>query len=176
VKNYWILRSWSADASLTAKLNSLTFNNLGLKPASTQLFYRWGNGENNSWTNSSIVPTGNVVFSAQNKLTINSQFVILGDTLNTSVLDINGLQIALKAYPNPTQNVVEFTFGKVENALDVEVILSDLLGKNLQQKSLKIDASESKTTLDLSGYASGFYVVSIRYKGQVVCGMRVSKI
>jgi photosystem II stability/assembly factor-like uncharacterized protein len=175
VKNYWILRSWSADASLTAKLNSLTFNNLGLKPVSTQLFYRWANGENNSWTNSSIVPTGNVVFAAQNKLTINSQFVILGDTLNTSVLDINGLQIALKAYPNPTKDVVELSFGKVENAFDVEVVLSDMLGKNLQQKSLKIDASESKTSLDLGGYASGFYLVSVRYKGQVVSSLRVSK-
>ena len=175
VKNYWILRSWSSDASLTAKLNSLTFNNLGLKPASTQLYYRWANGENNSWTNLGIVSTGNVVFPAQNKLTINSQFVILGDTLNTSILDINGLQIALKASPNPTQNVVELTFGKVENVLDVEVILSDLSGKILQQKTVKMDASETRTAFDLGSCASGIYLVSVRHKGQVVGGLRVSK-
>jgi photosystem II stability/assembly factor-like uncharacterized protein len=176
VKKYWILRSWGTDSEAQNKLNSLTFNNLGLKPATVKLFSRNANAEANTWVNSNISATGNLTFEIQNKGVFNSQITITGDTINTSVLELNGQIIGVKAYPNPTKDVVELSFGKVENALDVEVVLSDMLGKNLQQKSLRIDASESKASLDLGGYASGIYVVFVRYKGQVVGSLRVSKI
>jgi photosystem II stability/assembly factor-like uncharacterized protein len=176
LKKHWIIRSWGTDAEAKNKVNTLTFNGLGLKPATVKLFNRNANAEGNTWVNSNLIATSNLVFAVQNKGIFNSQIALTGDTINTSILDILGQIINVKAYPNPTKDVLELTFGKVENALDVEVVLSDLLGRNLQQKSLKIDASESKTFLDLSGYLSGFYVVTVRHKGQVVGSLRVSKI
>ena len=176
LKKYWILRSWGSDIEAQNKLKTLTFSGLGLKQTTAKLFNRPDYAEGNTWTNPSINATGNLVFNIQSSGILNSQIAITGDTINTALLELNGQIINVNAHPNPTKDVLELTFGKVENPLDIEVILSDLLGKNLQQKKMKIDASESKTTFDLSGYASGFYVVSIRYKGQIVYGLRVSKI
>ncbi len=170
------MRSWGSDLDAKNKLKTLTFNNLGLRPATVKLYNRPDYAEGNSWMDNNITPTGNLIFNIQNSGIFNAQIAITGDTLNTSFIDVNGQMIAVTAYPNPTKDVLELSFNNVENTLDVELIVSDMSGKNMLQKTVHFNAAETKTTLDLSGFSAGFYVVSIQHKGQILGMIRVSKL
>ena len=175
IKKYWILRSWGAETNAANKISNLTFTNSGLKPTTAQLFTRSANEDVNIWSNSGSVPSGNIAFSTTNKISDNSQIALIGD-VSTPILEINGQTIKVTAFPNPTNDKLELTFQPTEKAANVQLILTNLLGQNLQEKSLKLGLSTSQMSFDLSSYADGLYIISVQFEGRIVYNLQVAKV
>lgn len=175
VKNYWILRTWGNDATFNTKLTSLTFSNTGLKSSTAQLFTRSANEDTNVWINANVAPSGNISFFTQGRVVQNSQIALLGE-LNTPIVDINEQKLSMSVSPNPTAQSVEVRFSKVEKALDVELTIIDRLGRQLQQKSVRLNLFNTVIPLDLTAYASGIYHIVVQHRGKIIGNMLVQKL
>jgi hypothetical protein len=74
---------------------------------------------------------------------------------------ITDLAAGFELYPNPTRSTVQVTWMTTGNA---KVVLTDLNGKILTSQQV----AEQETTLDLSTYTPGVYIVTIQTGDQVL--------
>lgn len=80
-------------------------------------------------------------------------------------------KVSLKAYPNPTSGdvTIEFELGDAyTNNDDIEVVVYDALGRNLQQQRWAGGQSIYQERLQLGGYSDGIYMVQIRIGNQLM--------
>jgi hypothetical protein len=68
---------------------------------------------------------------------------------------------SFELYPNPTRNTVQITWTATGSS---KVILTDLNGKVLSSQVV----NETQTTLDLSNYTPGVYLITVQMGEQVV--------
>ncbi|MEL7339447.1 MAG: T9SS type A sorting domain-containing protein, partial [Bacteroidota bacterium] len=69
-------------------------------------------------------------------------------------------EIALSAYPNPTQDIVEIRYAAFRaGTLDLRVFNS--LGQVVHQQRLTYDKGNQFQTLDLSGWKAGLYILEL---------------
>ena len=80
---------------------------------------------------------------------------------------ITDLAAGFELYPNPTRSTVQVTWMTTGNA---KVLLTDLNGKVLSSQQV----AEQETTLDLSAYTPGVYIVTIQ-TGEQVLTQRIVK-
>jgi hypothetical protein len=70
-------------------------------------------------------------------------------------------------YPNPTESILNIRLANLED--DVTIIITDVLGQQLQHLLLNAGASESTYTFDVSEYPSGLYFLRVNQgKSQLV--------
>jgi hypothetical protein len=84
-----------------------------------------------------------------------------GQTVFTGIKAVSiASDVDIKAYPNPTKGNVTLTI-TLQTAADLALSLVDASGKTVQQ--LQVAAAKGTTTeqLDLSGYASGSYLLKV---------------
>jgi hypothetical protein len=90
---------------------------------------------------------------------------ITNDTVTVNLLNsISMLQSDEKVllYPNPTSNKVTIEF--LEKNIDYLITIKDLLGKEI--KTIVPRQGNKKITFELSGNASGIYIVNISFAQQ----------
>ena len=68
----------------------------------------------------------------------------------------------VRFYPNPVKTNLTLEIGYIDNEFSGELMLYDQLGRLLQHQ--KID--KLSTNIDMSNYASGYYVMKIIIKGE----------
>lgn len=68
----------------------------------------------------------------------------------------------VRFYPNPVKTNLTLEIGNIDNEFSGELMLYDQLGRLLQHQ--KID--KLSTNIDMSNYASGYYVMKIIIKGE----------
>ena len=61
-------------------------------------------------------------------------------------------------YPNPTNGLLNFLYGS-EKPGKATIELFDVTGREMEEMILESLPGENKTTLDVSGYPAGIYIV-----------------
>jgi hypothetical protein len=81
------------------------------------------------------------------------------------VKDASG-DFAVKVYPNPTEGVFTLAMGGVKSAVNIS--LTDITGKVIEQRTVTPAAGSVRSQFDLSKAASGVYLLSIRSGTEVI--------
>lgn len=119
--------------------------------------YEWSNGGNSAQTRVFSAGTYTVTVTDDNGCTGTDEIVI-SKVYASGVADeaaaANGFEVA----PNPSQGLISVTLTNKQNE-QIQVYVSDLSGKMVHSESLRPTASEFKQTMDLSGLASGTYLL-----------------
>jgi hypothetical protein len=128
------------------------------------------------WSNpSNITLSGSVDTSGATGGTFNYTYTasngVCPDESTTVAVVVNGgcdftagteeLASSFELYPNPTRNTVQITWTATGSS---KVILTDLNGKVLSSQLV----NETQTTLDLSNYTPGVYLITVQMGEQVV--------
>lgn len=79
---------------------------------------------------------------------------------SVSVVEINELDVEAQLFPNPALTESVLTIQNDNDSFEALVQLIDLSGREIQSFQTNILNGENKITLDLTGLASGNYVVS----------------
>lgn len=75
-------------------------------------------------------------------------------------------QLGLVLAPNPVSGAnANLTIAAPRNLEQVQVVLTDLLGRSLWLNNMDLVAGDQTVSLPTQGLQSGFYLVSIRYEG-----------
>jgi hypothetical protein len=81
----------------------------------------------------------------------------------TPVTDIR-ISSGLEIFPNPVQNILNLSLPEVDNDQESQVVVYDLVGKQLMQRSVQ----GSYSSLDVSQLKAGSYLLSVRTGGETV--------
>lgn len=81
----------------------------------------------------------------------------------TTGIDENNAGEAFEVFPNPGKDIFEIEFSN-EATGDLNVILTDLTGKNIRSFRRYKDNTDFKSTLDLSGLSPGMYFLNLEMK------------
>jgi hypothetical protein len=103
-----------------------------------------------------LLTDGNHTWTHTNVLT-SLPTSVTGDLLPNNVFNV---------YPNPTSEKVTVNFSNEIQHANAELVLSDVLGKNLLIMSLK--NSEQQKTLDLSSFEKGIYFITLKNSESVI--------
>ncbi|MBS1652976.1 MAG: T9SS type A sorting domain-containing protein [Bacteroidetes bacterium] len=105
--------------------------------------------------------------------TVTTQYVVQytvcgtprGDTVKVTVVppsglnESNGLNNSIFMFPNPAEDKLNIEFKNIHSGV-FKITLASALGSSLLQKTVKVDANNKTTTLNLN-LANGVYLVSI---------------
>jgi hypothetical protein len=81
------------------------------------------------------------------------------DTLSVEA-DTEGLQVIV--YPNPTRGDLQVKVSGIDQDADIQLFLCTLQGSPIQ----KVNTQYGITTINMSGYASGCYLLRVNAKGK----------
>jgi hypothetical protein len=95
---------------------------------------------------------GNIM-SAQN---FQFQFVGIEDFISDGQLNV---------FPNPADKLLNVSFNSKNNS-SVNLLLTDINGKNLITSDWPANSGENKFTIDLSSYSKGLYLLKITVNGE----------
>ncbi len=91
--------------------------------------------------------------------TLNSWYVEICET-TTSALSIDNQDFTIfNVYPNPTNGMVNISLSTFE---DVKVTLYDISGRQIYSKTLENNSNTFNENIDLSGIASGVYLLNVK--------------
>lgn len=79
-----------------------------------------------------------------------------------SVEYLKFVERTLLVYPNPTADVVNVQFEMEGFAHDIEVVVSDMLGRNVYTESISNFEGQYNRQVDLKNYAGGIYVLQLK--------------
>ena len=65
----------------------------------------------------------------------------------------------IRLYPNPTGDLLNIAFSRHEN--DLSLILTDILGNELQTMLIKANQDYNVFSMDVSGLGKGIYLLNI---------------
>lgn len=92
----------------------------------------------------------------------------------TSIEEVQ-LNLQVKAYPNPTMNRLEIEM-QSDKALFLEVEIRDIQGKKMNAKAQELQVDGLTTTsVDMSSYPKGTYIITLLDNNQVYGSLRVVK-
>lgn len=81
------------------------------------------------------------------------------ETVRVTSLDVNTLSTdVFNLHPNPAQSTLNIT---LSNLAEVKIVLTDLLGKELEQFFFDVQSSKSVRSIDISELPSGLYFVRV---------------
>ncbi len=80
-------------------------------------------------------------------------------TAGTGVQDLNGAGVV--AYPNPAYNTLNIYLGKTISAQNIEIKLTDMLGHIVLQRNVPAESINGIMQLDIAGYSSGIYMLTV---------------
>lgn len=103
-----------------------------------------------------------VFYNANNTINATNLQNAINSALNaTGVDDLNSTVSSFNVLPNPVNNTAEIKFNLVRSS-EVDIELFNLEGQVLKNiYSGKLSAGENKIQLDVSGFASGMYLVKL---------------
>lgn len=87
---------------------------------------------------------------------------------NISVDQIASLNRTLRVFPNPTQDLVNVRFQLPRLGDDVELMVTDVLGRSVYNENLGQFQGTYENAIDLSGYPDGMYVLRMRVGNQLL--------
>lgn len=87
---------------------------------------------------------------------------------NVSVDQIKNVERSLSIYPNPTSDAVNIQFQLNGGSKDVDLVLSDVLGRTLYTEQMKNFNGTYNQPLDLSREANGVYILHLRVGSDVI--------
>ncbi len=94
--------------------------------------------------------------------TAHAVYANFGRPGNVSVNDLTQFAIGLKAYPNPSQGLVQIDFELIQSS-PVQLQIRDMQGKLLQQTSYgQLAAGEHRQELNLNGLMAGMYLIQLQ--------------
>lgn len=81
-------------------------------------------------------------------------------TWQTNAADLNTTlnHFTMKAFPNPTRDLVNLTFDQLERG-DVKIVVSNLQGQRLLDQDFWVESGSASLQLDLSDWPSGMYLL-----------------
>ncbi len=101
-----------------------------------------------------------------------------GDKVYTTThrvsLDCESGSQSVVAYPNPSNGRIEVSFQGFEGA-DIDVQLFDQLGRLINQFDVQAQSVSAQTTLDLSDYSDGAYILKIQSSTGYVSHIKLMK-
>lgn len=89
------------------------------------------------------------------------------DYSNWVVLDRTLDQNDFRVYPNPTEGGLTLDFVSAA-AQPINIVISDVLGRTVLQRSLELSAGQNKTHFDISELSSAVYVLTIGQGAQKI--------
>ncbi len=121
--------------------------------------YTWNNGYNGPFL--SVSPTVNTVYSVVGTATngcSNSAARFVSVSPCTGLMETEHFNTDIRVYPNPSSGAVTITSG---SGITLSVSVFDLVGRQLIEKQMT-----GSSTVDLSGYASGTYILKFEFSGK----------
>ena len=106
------------------------------------------------------------------KVTSNGQTIVQGGTftnvdvknfsINTSLVGIstNELEHSLNVYPNPTTGLLNLEYS-LDQGARVNVVISDVVGKVVLERTLEPASGTQRQTLDLNSLSNGIYILKM---------------
>ncbi len=84
--------------------------------------------------------------------------------INPSAGISNTSKKVVSIYPNPTKGIITLNLTDFKNLSGLNVSISDILGKTILNKT----TTQQNETIDLSGFESGIYIISIQTEQEIV--------
>ncbi|PLX03950.1 MAG: hypothetical protein C0595_05085 [Marinilabiliales bacterium] len=106
-------------------------------------------GENYNITINNVA---DLVGNVMDEYSTSFSYVGLEELLDNSTLNI---------YPNPTRNKLNIDFKLLKDA-EISIIMTDISGKQIQNKNISAQAGSNKYILDVSDVSKGFYVLRLK--------------
>ncbi|MCH2235729.1 MAG: T9SS type A sorting domain-containing protein [Crocinitomicaceae bacterium] len=171
--NYWIVNNYGNEASFDAltEVKFLPYSAIAIgDPSEAKLYTRSENEHLNSWTEicaADDLISGALYYSATCNITEFSQFFIVSASSSIIVSELDEEALELSVYPNPTNDIFFINTGEGEYELE----LFNLQGQRLQS----IQLGEGINSVDMSNYAKGMYVYSLKSEGEIIKSDRIVK-
>ena len=146
---------------------------LSVVPANPQWTYLWSNGANTSSITVSPDETTTYTVTVTNGACM--------ETSNATVTVVSGVNewgtTDLHIYPNPTTGVVNVELGMDDSWKNAEIQVLDVYGRLLDVVAVETMPALSlqTTTIDLSQYATGIYMLKVVKDGNVIAIGKVVK-
>jgi CHRD domain/Secretion system C-terminal sorting domain len=96
------------------------------------------------------------------------------ECLPTSIFELNGQTFEAKVYPNPANEMVTVEFGS-NQAMDAQIVVSDLMGRNVIQKNIQMIDGENQIGLNLGSLTNGLYFLRIQKEGKMIFTEKILK-
>lgn len=100
--------------------------------------------------------------------TINYEDSVTVRYCNVGVDEVKSVDRSLSVYPNPTSDLVNVQFQLNGMNKDVDLIVSDVLGKTVYAQQMKDFIGTYNQPLDLSRQANGVYILQLRVGNSVI--------
>ena len=82
----------------------------------------------------------------------------------STITNLNPSLSAIQLFPNPAQSATSLSFTANESAM-YDLSITNIIGELIETKTLQVEAGENSFNLNLSGYASGNYIVHLKQNG-----------
>ncbi len=161
------------------KMDAIPFYFKAINPNEQNYFYEWfflGALEENALS----IDTPMVYYPTFGQYTVCMQSYVKGDPFNivcefcqtinadlafqsysTSNTELLSLEENIKLFPNPSSDEIQLNFDLLKNE-NLRIEISNHLGQVLQLQDLSFSKGKNQLILDLSDFASGMYVVSVK--------------
>lgn len=96
------------------------------------------------------------------------------ECLPTAIYELNGQTFEAKVYPNPVNETMTVEFGS-NQSMDAQIVLSDLMGRNVIQKNIQIVDGENQIGLNLGTLTNGLYFLRIQKEGKMIFTEKILK-
>jgi hypothetical protein len=96
------------------------------------------------------------------------------ECLPTAIFELNGEKLLAKIYPNPATDVLNLVFGS-NQSFDAQVVISDVIGRSVSVKNLKVVDGENQLPISVSNLSNGLYFVQLKNNGKIVFSEKIVK-
>jgi PKD repeat protein len=96
-------------------------------------------------------------YSSTSAWELNVQHAIWPILCNPTNVSVSAASSLISMYPNPAQDKLNFYFGSYQG--NVEIVISDILGKEIMRQTLNVNNMNS-SLIDISSLKTGVYIVN----------------
>jgi len=93
---------------------------------------------------------------------------LIYSSLNSGIHEDNAVNNSFGIFPVPAHDQVTLAYSTTNNAKTAVYSVYDLLGNKIAEQDLGTIQGTGKSTLDVSGFAPGIYMVSLNINGQIL--------
>jgi CHRD domain/Secretion system C-terminal sorting domain len=99
---------------------------------------------------------------------------LVDDCATVSIYEVKGIQLSVKAYPNPMNEMVHLDFESNES-FEGKVMITDLLGRRMYMQDTKVLQGQNQLMIQTGNLNHGIYFIQLADKNRVLFSEKVIK-
>lgn len=100
--------------------------------------------------------------------TLSSSVLVVAEKCNTNVSYVEQVERSFQAFPNPTSDIVNVSFQMVDADKDIELVVSDVMGRKIFTEQINAFEGVYKNQISLGNQAQGIYLLQLRFGEKIM--------